>query len=324
MVLKQTVGRFLKQHHTTDAPLLLALSGGPDSLALYHALLEWKVEFAVAHIDHGWRSTSAQEAAALQSSCRVPFHLLTLDPSTIEGNLEDECRNKRLHFFKSLVEKYGYRAVLMGHHADDQAETVLKRLFEGASFTQLGGMEETSFYEGMRIWRPFLPIPKRSILAYCAEKKLQPINDCTNLDERYLRAKMRKTLMPSLCDTFGKEIVKPLARISTQALELKEYLDKKSESIFERRVTTPDGWSLNLNDVAHSVEIKHFLKQFLLSQNEIDIATTLILQKKADKWVGPLYIHQGCVFYKVANAPNTCDDISDLIREEYKLTVDDE
>lgn len=324
MVLKQTVDRFLKLHHTADAPLLLALSGGPDSMALYHVLMALNIEFAVAHVDHGWRKTSAAEAAELQRTVKVPFHLKTLDPQTINGNLEDQCRRLRLQFFKSLVQKNGYRAVLMGHHADDQAETVLKRLFEGGAFAQLGGMEEAALFEGMWVWRPFLSIPKRSIMAYCAENGLDTVDDCTNYDERYLRARMRKTLMPSLNEAFGKEIVKPLARLSSQAAELKDYLDEKCEQFLQKKVATTDGWTLNLSEIAHPLEIKHFLRQFQLSQSQIEIAASLIVQKKADKQVGPFYIHQGSIFYNVENASIPCDDISDLIREEYKLTVDDE
>lgn len=321
MVLKQTVERFLKAHVACDKPLLLAFSGGPDSTALYHVLMELNVEFAVAHVDHGWRKESAEQAEQLRRQVSVPFHLMTLDPSSIKGNLEEQCREQRLHFFETLVKNNGYHAVLMGHHADDLAETVLKRLFEGATFTQLGGMQEASLFHGMLIWRPLLSVPKRAILAYCEKNGLRCIDDGTNRDPKYLRARMRESILPFLTESFGKEIAKPLARLQSQAFELKDYLDARVEGLLQKRKKTEDGWELNLNDLTHPVEIKHLLKQFLISHEQIETAASFILQKQTDRRVGPFYIHQGYLFHKATGA---CDDIPDLLSEEYKLTVDDE
>lgn len=324
MALKQTVQRFLNQYNITDAPLLVALSGGPDSLALYHVLNQLNVSFAVAHVDHGWRNESASEAQRLKQYVTVPFHLLTLDPAEIEGNREDACRQRRLAFFKSLIQNEGYRAVLMGHHADDQAETVLKRIFEGACFTQMGAMEEEAQFEGMRIWRPFLTVSKRVILQYCEMHGLNPVDDYTNRDQHYLRARMRQTILPNLSATFGKEISKPLSRISLHSKELKDYLDSKVEQLIEKQEKIGDKWKLDLTENVHRVEVKHLLKKFLTSEAQIDTASDLIIQKKQDKCIGPLYIHMGSIFYEA----NPCGDIPILLREketlEIKLTVDDE
>ncbi|MCH9703393.1 MAG: tRNA lysidine(34) synthetase TilS, partial [Chlamydiae bacterium] len=120
-------------------PLLLALSGGPDSMALLHLMRELNHPFEVAHIDHGWREKSAEEAEKLQTLVNEPFHLKRLEK--FSQNAEDQARRARLNFFRELCEKRGLEGVLLGHHADDQAETVLKRLFEGARLTKLSGLE---------------------------------------------------------------------------------------------------------------------------------------------------------------------------------------
>ena len=143
MKIKQELRRFLRAHYSQGRELLLALSGGPDSQALFHLLVEFRYPFRVAHVDHAWRPESAKEAKALEELCRqhkIPFHLKTLNPDEMQGNLEDACRQERLSYFQELSTQWNCQAVVLGHHADDQAETVLKRLFEGASLEKLAGI----------------------------------------------------------------------------------------------------------------------------------------------------------------------------------------
>jgi tRNA(Ile)-lysidine synthase len=313
LVLKQTVQKFLNQYHQVGDPLLLALSGGSDSMALYHVLKTLRVDFAVAHVNHNWRPESKAEADQLQRLVSTTFHLHALDPKSLTGNLEDACRGERLAFFKKLCADYGYKAVIMGHHADDQAETVLKRLFEGASIAQLGGIREVSSNEGVEIWRPLLTISKGSIIDYCSKGGIAFFDDYTNRDERYLRARMRQTLMPMLSQAFKKEIAKPLAKLGSDSQELKDYLDQKVELLLKNKVQINGRWRLDLSE-SHPVEIKHLLKRFLGSSAQIDDAADLIIQKKPDKSIGTLYIHMGNIF-----SPSIpCDDIHDLVREENK------
>ena len=126
--LLQTVKNFLNSRSPLDSPLLLGLSGGPDSLALFHLLLETSsfvpFKLHVAHVDHGWREESSKEAQWLKSYVEkwgVPFYLKKL-----EGCLNEEAaREGRLSFFSSLYRELGCKALLLGHQGDDQAETVL-------------------------------------------------------------------------------------------------------------------------------------------------------------------------------------------------------
>lgn len=278
-------------------------------MALYHVLKTLRQDFAVAHIDHGWRLESKREAEELKEIVDVPFHLHTLKPENLSGNLEDACRNERLAFFKMLCEKHGYQAVLMGHQADDQAETVLKRLFEGAGLTMLHGIQEAACYQGMVIWRPMLSIPKKDILEYCESNGLKTVDDYTNRDERFLRARMRDTLLPQLAQTFGKEIAAPLAKLASDSVELKCYLDQKVDLLLEKMVEENGVCKLPLHHV-HPIEIKHLLKRFLHSADQIEKAAQIISENKADKFIGPLYLHMGVIIYPA----NPCDHIQDLLR----------
>ncbi|MCH9609076.1 MAG: tRNA(Ile)-lysidine synthase [Chlamydiales bacterium] len=200
---------------------LLALSGGPDSIALFHLMVRAKVAFEVAHVDHGWREESYREAKELEQLCQkhqIPFHLKVLE---IKGvNLEDRCRQERLAFFKCLNQH-----VLVGHHADDQAETVLKRIFEGARLNKLKGLSVVSKVEGVTLYRPLLSVRKEEILEWLDKNKLSYFNDSTNRDCRFLRSRMRVDLLPSLSKSFGKQVEPSLCRLGRLAAELDEHIE---------------------------------------------------------------------------------------------------
>lgn len=199
-------------------PLLLALSGGPDSMALFHLLKESQHPFEVAHIDHGWREESREEATYLQSVVDVPFHLKKLQKAP--KNLEDVARKERLAFYKEVLEKRKLGGVLLAHHADDLAETVLKRIFEGARLTKLVGLEKESVVDGILLLRPLLDFRKKQILSYLKDTKY--FVDPTNMD---LRSRMRRDILPLLTEHFGKEIVPSLCRLSAYSKELCQFQD---------------------------------------------------------------------------------------------------
>ena len=226
----EKVGTFLKRHHDGKSPLLLGYSGGPDSKALLYALLKAGCEtLQIAHVDHGWREESREEADALQKealSLGVPFHSTRLSQRE-GGNKEAIARDARFSYFASLFEKIPFQALLLGHQADDLAETALKRLLEGAHLPFLGGMEPVSQRGAMTLWRPLLQTRKREILSFLEEKNLTPLFDPTNRDPIYLRSRLREETLPLLSRSFGKEIIENLLLLSERARELKGYLDRR-------------------------------------------------------------------------------------------------
>lgn len=241
---------FLRVHWDQKKPLLLGYSGGPDSKALLYALLECGVKPHLAYVDHGWREESRQEAALLAEEARglgLVFHTTRV---SIEKK-EDAARNARLKFFKELIPDYS--ALLLAHQADDLAETVLKRIFEGAHLPFLGGMREISNQHEMTIWRPFLSVKRTEILIFLEERGLKALVDSSNFDPKYLRARMRSGLFPLLNEHFGKEIGENLDLLSVRAYELKSYLDEKVKAI-----KIEDG-AFNLNGFAR-IEQRHFLQ----------------------------------------------------------------
>src|SRR5690606_6954338 len=139
----------------------------------------------------------------------IVFHLRTLDPKRLKGNLEAACRHERQQFFKELCLKYGYQAVMLAHHKEDQAETVLTRVLEGNSLASLQGMKEVTEIQGVTYLRPFISMPKKEITRFVEDYQLTPFEDPTNKDTRFMRANMRANIIPSLTKEYGKEVQEP-------------------------------------------------------------------------------------------------------------------
>ncbi len=267
-------------------PTLLGLSGGPDSMALLQRALDEGIpNLHLAHIDHAWRSSSAAEAeelSRLAKKLNLPFHLKRLEKPTTEANLEDLGRQARLTFFQELYQKLDCGALLLGHHLDDQAETVLKRLFEGASLPKLRGMQHVVIHRQMRIVRPFLSVPKSSL-----KTTYTPIDDPTNRDPKYLRSRMRTTLIPALEHHFGKSIARNLSRLSTRAADLTAYLDRR---IAPHTIHRGPHGALIDTDLSH---IDPFEWRYLIStlasltSSQLDTATNL----QQSTGIVPLELH---------------------------------
>ncbi len=261
--------KFLSLRSLKDSPLLVGFSGGPDSLCLFHGLLECRrffprLKLVVAHIDHGWREESGKEAAFLKDVVEkegVAFYLHRL-----EGGCSGEqaAREARFSFFSEIYKKLGCGALVLGHQGDDQAETVLKRVLEGASLFSLGGIQEVSFQRGMEIWRPLLPHSKKEIYAWLANKGLQGLQDPTNRDARFLRSRMREELIPFLNEKFGKEVSSNLRYLGQSAQEWQEYLQRKVAPLFAAVQRGVDGLYIDLNPFypIEDVELRVFLKKW--------------------------------------------------------------
>ena len=178
----------------------LAVSGGPDSLALLllaHDAIPELVE--VATIDHGLRPESAAEAEAVAALCGqlgVPHATLrpTVSPT---GNLQASARTARYAALGEWALKRGLAAIVTAHHADDQAETLLMRLSRGAGVRGLAGMRSAATvpgHPGLPLLRPLLGWRKAELEAIVAQAGIQPARDPSNADPRFERVRVREEL----------------------------------------------------------------------------------------------------------------------------------
>ena len=206
MDAKKQIIREIASFHKRGRPLALALSGGPDSLALFHILLDYQkqspFELHIIHIDHGWRKESHEEAQALERLAEehaLSFHLKRLTARSLR-DAENQARLERLSFFKEVAEEVGTQAICLGHHRDDLAETVLKRIFEGAPIERIGGFSFETEMGSLILWRPLIHYSKQEIAAKGA------FEDPTNRDKQLLRTRLREDILPSLEQQFGKRV----------------------------------------------------------------------------------------------------------------------
>ena len=207
-----TTDRFRADLDALAAPgarLGIALSGGPDSLALLllaAAARPGAVEAAT--VDHALRTDSRAEAEAAAAICArlgIPHVILTIDwPERPITALQERARGERYRLLAGWAEERGLDAILTGHHADDQAETLLMRLNRGAGVRGLGGMRPTSPIPQVRhprergdppvLLRPILGWRRAELERICADANLTPNTDPSNADDRFERVRIRKAL----------------------------------------------------------------------------------------------------------------------------------
>lgn len=221
---------FLQKNWDRQRFLLLGYSGGPDSKALLYSLLDAGCDkIHVAHVDHGWRQESAEEALEIAAHIRLlglKFSTCRLEFSDSK-NAEEAARNGRLDFFTTLFKEGDIQALVLGHQADDLAETALKRVLEGAHLSFLGGMQKISYFNQMPVWRPLLSIRKQVLIDFLEDRHQSYIQDVTNFNPVYLRSRMRVETLPLLEASFGKNFISNLCLLSERSNELRQYFENK-------------------------------------------------------------------------------------------------
>lgn len=226
-----------------DLPLLLvACSGGPDSLALAgiaaHFARRGDVRVGAIIVDHGLQEDSAAVAAqTTQILTDLGLHpVITEKVQVPVGNMGPEmaARTARYTAFTKAVEATGARAVLLGHTLDDQAETVLLGLSRGSGTRSLAGMPPVRVEGGVTYLRPFLGLRRTDILDICDAETLTPWTDPTNTDETLMRARIRHSVLPYLEEHLGGDVARSLARTASVAGPDAEYLDEQAQAAYEQ------------------------------------------------------------------------------------------
>ena len=226
-----------------DLPLLLvACSGGPDSLALAgiaaHFARRGDVRVGAIIVDHGLQEDSAAVAAqTTQILTDLGLHpVITEKVQVPVGNMGPEmaARTARYTAFTKAVEATGARAVLLGHTLDDQAETVLLGLSRGSGTRSLAGMPPVRVEEGVTYLRPFLGLRRADMLDICDAETLTPWIDPTNTDETLMRARIRHSVLPYLEEYLGGDVARSLARTASVAGPDAEYLDEQAQAAYEQ------------------------------------------------------------------------------------------
>jgi tRNA(Ile)-lysidine synthase len=242
MDLLRKVCTYIVQHRMVkrEDKVVVAVSGGPDSMALLYALNALKDELAislhVAHLNHMFRGGEAAKDARLVARTAELYGL----PATVEAidvpayrkqarlSAQAAARAVRYRFLKEVAGRTGASRVALAHHADDQAETVLLHFIRGAGPPGLKGMEPV---RGIYI-RPFLLLRRAQILEYCRAKQLPFRVDASNLKPVYTRNRLRLSLLPLLEKEYNPNLVTALLRLADICREEDDFLDQAARAAY--------------------------------------------------------------------------------------------
>ncbi|HHV56017.1 MAG TPA: tRNA lysidine(34) synthetase TilS [Firmicutes bacterium] len=232
--------------------VLVALSGGPDSSVLLHLLWrlareeEWQWELASAHLNHCLRGEEAradeEKARRLAETLAVPFYVERVEVAALARergiSLEAAGRLARYRFFDQLATRLGCDRVALGHHLDDQAETILLHLLQGTGLRGLTGM---SWLRENRYVRPLLSTRRQEIEDYLAAWGWEPARDRSNTEVTWLRNRIRQELLPLLEQEYSPAIRVNLVRLAEVAREEDEFLEATARHALTRLEVSCEG-----------------------------------------------------------------------------------
>ncbi len=226
----------IKRHNLVQRKdkILIAVSGGPDSLALLFKLASLRntleLTLHIAHLDHGLRKDSKEDALFVKQwanklNIPVAIEKLDLKKKGIKTFSEEFLREKRQDFLIKTAKEIKADKVALGHNLDDQAETVLMRLLRGTGLSGLSGISPKRIIKGVTFIRPLLETRRREIESFLKQKKVKPRLDPTNKQSLFLRNKIRHNLIPLLKNAYNQNIVELLANLAESVSYDYEYLD---------------------------------------------------------------------------------------------------
>lgn len=254
--------------------LLVALSGGPDSLCLAHLLWSLRdmlhLKVVAAHLDHGIRPTSAEESDRVARLCRGWGMTCVTQRADVPAlarrwrlSLEMAARRARYAFLAEVARQHDCPAIAVAHHADDQVETVLLRLLRGAGAGGLRGMRsvapldptfDLAALEGaqrLQLLRPLLGVTREQVEAYCRRHDLSPIRDDSNADESTPRNWLRHAVVPVMRERMP-HLAASVGRAADILAAEDDLIQKMAVQAWRRCASqTGDGWvSLQLDALA--------------------------------------------------------------------------
>jgi len=196
--------KYLNNLLQNNDTIVVATSGGPDSMALLNLLceikLEKKINIIVAHVNHNVRTESVDEEILVKKYCEnknIIFESMIIE-ETIEKNFEMEARKIRYEFFNKLIEKYNAKYLFTAHHGDDLVETILMRLNRGSILKGYKGIETEVKKKDYVLVRPLLSVTKKDILEYVDDNKIPYALDYTNEEDEHTRNRYRHHVLPFL------------------------------------------------------------------------------------------------------------------------------
>lgn len=250
-------------HHGIAPPVAVAFSGGADSSALLHAAASlWPGQVRALHVHHGLQPAADGFARTCEETCaalRVPLAVLPVQARPRSGQSpEDAARSAR---YRALAEAARGAVVLLGQHADDQAETVLMALGRGAGLAGLAAMPERFERHGAVFLRPLLAVAGASLRQWLLACGHAFVDDPSNADERYTRNRFRARLLPALAEVVP-HYRETLARSARHAAQAQALLDEVARQDLAQAGSPPCVQALQQLSAARQANaLRHWLAQ---------------------------------------------------------------
>ena len=243
-MLKEQVIDTIKKYNLIEEndSVIIGVSGGPDSICLLHILNELKQELNfkiyVAHINHMIRKEADEETEYVKRFCKnigVECFTKKIDVVKIakesKMGTEEAGRKIRYDFFEKVLKNTDSNKIATAHNNNDKVETIIMNILRGSGISGLKGLDpirENKFI------KPLIEVSREEIETYCEENKLNPKIDKSNSENIYTRNKVRNTVIPYIKKEFNPNILKTINRLSEVATEEDDYLNKVTESTFNK------------------------------------------------------------------------------------------
>lgn len=242
MIEKAFIDNWREKFATVNQPVLLAVSGGVDSMVLAHLLHQSQISFAIGHCNFQLRGADAdgdqQFVKAWAEKQGIPFHTVSFDTraamQALGAGVQETARKLRYEWLLALCAANGYGALLTAHHANDNAETLLINLFKGTGISGLHGIPERN---GV-ILRPLLFASRNEIAAYASAHAIGYREDASNASDKYLRNAVRHKVIPAVEAVFPdavEQMNQSIRRFSQVEILYEKAIAAERKKLLEQR-----------------------------------------------------------------------------------------
>ena len=285
--MKEKVLKTIKENRLIEngSKLVLAVSGGPDSMAMLDILNSIKndeksnlnFEIVVAHINHQIREDANEDEEYVKNYCdqnKIEFYVKSIDVQKIANTnkigIEEAGRTVRYKFFEEVLEETKSDHIAIAHNKNDKIETIIMNILRGSGTVGLKGIEVK---RGQYI-RPLINCERYEIENYCEEHNLNPRIDSTNFDNKYTRNKIRNVVIPYIQKEFNPNIIRSLERLSEVVTEENNYIEKEVRKSYANLL-------LEENDNKIVLDLKKFNCQEKVIKSRLVLYTITRLFKSA-------------------------------------------
>jgi tRNA(Ile)-lysidine synthase len=292
--------------------VLVAVSGGPDSMVLLHALMAlsdpMELQLGVAHLNHCLRQTADNDEQFVKSTAKkfgLPFFVkkknILAEQKKTGLSIEEAGRNARYHFFNAVCQNTQFNKIAIGHHQEDNAEQILLNLIRGSGPAGIGGIPPVR----ENIIRPLIQSSHNERMEYLKTQEIVYVIDQSNNDERFFRNRIRHQLMPLLKSTYNPQISDTLNRLAAILKSEEEWINDLINPLFDQAVLTS-------NNKKTTLSVSVLLTFHLAAQRRV-LRKAILKTKKNLRKIK--YVHIDSIIQMIhKKVPDARFDLPDKIR----------